>query len=95
MTILGQDLIESALEALEIAKGKRAPAAIYQAVDVDVAAIRKRLGVSQREFSIRFGLNISVVRDWEQKRVRPDQAARTLLRVIDRNPEAVVKALSV
>lgn len=94
MTTFGRDLIESASEALDIAEGKRAPAGIYPGNDIDVAAVRKRLGLSQREFSSRYGLSLAVVRDWEQHRVRPDQAARTLLRVIDRNPDAVSAALS-
>ena len=58
MTTLGQDLIESAAEALEIAQGIRTPSAIYPATDIDVAAIRKRLGVSQREFAARYGLSL-------------------------------------
>jgi putative transcriptional regulator len=94
MTTFGQDLIESASEALGIAEGKRAPAGIFPASDIDVAAVRKRLGLSQREFSSRYGLSLAVVRDWEQHRVRPDQAARTLLRVIDRNPDAVSDVLA-
>ncbi|MFY7960151.1 MAG: helix-turn-helix domain-containing protein [Elsteraceae bacterium] len=94
MTSFGRDLVESASEALDIAEGKRAPAGIYPANDIDVAAVRKRLGLSQREFSSRYGLSLAVVRDWEQHRVRPDQAARTLLRVIDHNPDAVSNALA-
>ncbi|MDU7524874.1 MAG: hypothetical protein E7K72_26495 [Roseomonas mucosa] len=35
------------------------------------------------------------IRDWEQRRRRPEQAARVLLRVIDREPEAVERALDV
>jgi putative transcriptional regulator len=57
--------------------------------DVDVRAIRHRLGLSQNEFSARFGFSLAAVREWEQGRRRPEQAARTLLLVIDRNPEMV------
>jgi putative transcriptional regulator len=60
----------------------------------DVKAIRERLRLSQRQFAEMFGLSLSVVRDWEQHRFIPDQAARTLLKVIDRNPEAVKQALA-
>lgn len=59
----------------------------------NVKAIRERLRLSQRQFAEMFGLSLSVVRDWEQGRFIPDQAARTLLKVIDRNPEAVRQAL--
>jgi putative transcriptional regulator len=60
----------------------------------DVKAIRERLRLSQKQFAEIFGLSLSVVRDWEQRRFIPDQAARTLLKVIDRNPEAVKQALA-
>jgi putative transcriptional regulator len=60
----------------------------------DVKAIRERLRLSQKQFAAMFGLSLSVVRDWEQRRFTPDQAARTLLKVIDRNPEAVKQALA-
>jgi putative transcriptional regulator len=36
----------------------------------------------------------AMVRDWEQKRRNPDRAARTLLLVIESNPEAVERALN-
>ena len=60
----------------------------------NVKAIREKLRLSQRQFAEMFGLSLSVVRDWEQGRFIPDQAARTLLKVIDRNPEAVKQALA-
>jgi putative transcriptional regulator len=59
----------------------------------NVKTIRERLCLTQKQFADMFGLSLSVVRDWEQNRFIPDQAARTLLKVIDRNPEAVKQAL--
>ena len=94
MTRLGQDLIESANEALAIARGKAKAPRVYSPAAVDVAAIRKSLGLSQQKFAERFGLTPALVRDWEQKRRNPDQAARTLLTVIARNPDAVAEALT-
>lgn len=61
---------------------------------VDVAALRKRLGMSQGAFARTFGLSVGAVRDWEQGRCAPDRPAQTLLRVIDRNPKAVEQALA-
>jgi putative transcriptional regulator len=60
----------------------------------NIKGIRKRLRLTQQQFAEMFGLSLSVVRDWEQGRFIPDQAARTLLKVIDRNPEAVKQALA-
>jgi len=94
MTRFGQMLIESAEEALAIAKGEAAPARVYAPPAIDVAAIRKQLGLSQQNFAKRFGLSLAMVRDWEQERRNPDQAARTLLTVIAREPDAVARSVA-
>ena len=59
----------------------------------DTKAIRQALCLTQREFAVTFQLSLATVRDWEQGRYQPDQAARTLLRVISRDPKAVKCAL--
>jgi putative transcriptional regulator len=56
--------------------------------------IRRALGLSQEDFAARYRIPIGTLRDWEQGRVEPDQAARAYLAVIAREPEAVRKALS-
>jgi putative transcriptional regulator len=61
--------------------------------DVDVRAIRKRLGMTQERFASSFGFPITTLRDWEQGRARPDTSARAYLIVIAREPEAVERAL--
>ena len=48
---------------------------------------------AQEVFAERFGIPIGRLRDWEQGRVEPDQAASTYLMVIARNPKAVRRAL--
>ncbi len=55
--------------------------------------IRTRLDLTQEEFAERFFLPLGTIRDWEQGKKRPDSAARVLLRVIERNPEAVIEAM--
>jgi putative transcriptional regulator len=59
-----------------------------------VKIIRRALGISQQDFAARYHIPIGTLRDWEQGRVAPDQAARAYLTVIARDPEAVRKALS-
>lgn len=93
MSKFGQDLIQSAQEALVIAKREAEPSRIFLPPKVDVAAIRKRTGLSQDKFARRYGFSPSAVRDWEQRRRNPEPAARTLLLVIDREPLAVERAL--
>ena len=61
--------------------------------EVDVRAVRAKLHLSQEAFAARFGFTKSAIRDWEQKRRKPEGPARTLLKVIERNPEAVEEAL--
>lgn len=61
---------------------------------VDVKSIRARLGLSQAGFAQRFGFAKRTVQDWEQRRRRPEASARVLLTIIDREPEAVERALT-
>lgn len=60
---------------------------------VKVKSIRDKLSLTQEQFALKFHLSLATLRDWEQERSQPDQAARTLLKVIEQNPEAVVQAL--
>jgi putative transcriptional regulator len=55
--------------------------------------VRRALGLSQEEFAARFRIPVGTLRDWEQRRVEPDQAARAYLMVIARIPDAVRQAL--
>ena len=60
---------------------------------VDVRALRARLGMTQEQFARTFRLPLGTLRDWEQGRSEPDAPARAYLRVIEREPEAVERAL--
>jgi putative transcriptional regulator len=62
-------------------------------VEYPVKAIRERLGVTQEEFARMFRVSVGTLRGWEQRRRHPRGAALALLRVIDREPEAVRRAL--
>jgi putative transcriptional regulator len=56
--------------------------------------LRKRLGMTQAEFARALRIPLSTLRNWEQGRVLPDPAARSLLTVVARNPKAAFKALA-
>ncbi|MDE0057490.1 MAG: type II toxin-antitoxin system MqsA family antitoxin [Defluviicoccus sp.] len=58
-----------------------------------IVALRKRLRLSRQKFADCFGLDVRALQEWEQGRRVPDHAARVLLTVIDRDPEAVIRAL--
>lgn len=60
---------------------------------VDAGRVRRRLGLSQGAFAALFGVSVRTLQEWEQKRRTPVGAARVLLQVIDREPDAVRKAV--
>jgi putative transcriptional regulator len=70
-------------------------ATIVEVPNLDVAKVREKTGLSQDRFAGAFAISPSTLRNWEQGRTRPDGAARVLLTVIDRDPEAVLKALRI
>ena len=61
---------------------------------IDVRKIRIRLGLSQEAFAEAYGFALSAVRDWEQGRRRPERSARILLKIVEREPDAVIRALA-
>lgn len=83
-------------EATAIARGEAEPATyrVHVPEEIDVRAIRARQGLSQAQFASRYGFSAAAVRDWEQKRKRPEASARILLKIIERRPEVVQEALS-
>ena len=92
-----REVIKGMEQALEHARGElngTKTRSVRVPDHVDVRAIREKLGVSQREFAIRFGFSLASLRNWEQGRRFPDGPARTLLKVIDVAPEAVESALT-
>ncbi len=96
MSRIADDIREGLEQALAIATGAADPTGFRVRVPaaVDVRAIRGRLGLTQSEFADRFGFTLAAVRDWEQKRRTPEGAARAFLLAIDREPEAVRRALA-
>jgi putative transcriptional regulator len=83
-------------DAIAYAKGdkKRGVRRIVRVPDdVDVRAIRLRFKLSRPKFAARFGLDVRAIQDWEQGRRHPDRSTRILLRVIEKEPAAVQRAL--
>ncbi|ABL65315.1 helix-turn-helix domain-containing protein [Chlorobium phaeobacteroides] len=95
MSKAGSKLIKSANQALAYARSEISEGFIaHIPEDVDVKSIRLGLGLTQPEFSLRFGFDVRALQDWEQKRRQPERAARVLLTVIAHDPEAVSRALA-
>jgi putative transcriptional regulator len=95
MSKLGNRLIRAAREGRAIARGEAHPGSyrVYVPADIDVRKIRRSLKLSQAQFAAKFGLPTSTIRDWEQRRRKPEGAARVLLQVIKKEPDAVSRAL--
>ena len=84
-------------EAVAHAKSKGAkPAGIklYQPHAVDVSSLRERLSLTQEQFAARFGFSVATLRHWERGDRAPSGASLVFLNVIERNPKAVLQALS-
>jgi putative transcriptional regulator len=88
-----EKLMAGAQDALAYAEGDMSRGVAHSVSTVDVVAIRKKLDLSQAQFADTFGLEKSAVQECEHGRRRPDRAARVLLRVIERSPQAVKDAL--
>ncbi|GHT00750.1 transcriptional regulator [Synergistales bacterium] len=92
----GSRIIESMKEAVAIARGE-IPAESYNVhipERVDVASIRRQLGLTQASFAASFGLSLYTLRNWEQGKRQPEPAARAYLKVIEKAPETVRSVLA-
>lgn len=89
----GQRMIASAQEALAFVQGEDNGCKVHVPDSIDTARIRKKINMSQSQFAAYFGVNARTVQEWEQGRAIPSGAARAFLTVIDREPEAVRRAL--
>jgi putative transcriptional regulator len=95
MSKAGQSILRGAREALAYARGDYdGDFVAHVPEEVDVRAVRARTGLSQAKFAARFGFSLVALRNWEQGRRHPDLAARAFLTVIEREPDAVQRALS-
>lgn len=91
------DRIKAGLEdAIEYGRGDTQDRYVHKVAipTVNVRSIRHRTGLTQQEFSTRYGFAVASVRNWEQGRRQPDRSARLLLIVIDKHPEVIEDALA-
>jgi len=89
-------IMDGLTDALAYAEGdkSRGKAHEVEVPTVDVRAARKKLGMSQDKFAEVFRISSSTLRKWEQGTRQPHGPARVLLTVIEKEPEAVRRALS-
>ena len=92
-TSIGVDLIEG----MKLVLGHRRGTVELEQVwpkPIDVKAIRKRVRMSQAEFSRAYGISKRALQEWEQGGRQPDSAARAYLTVIAKEPTVVRRALA-
>ena len=80
-------------DSVSHAKGLKGRAREYRIKPIDVRAIRAKTGMSQQTFCATFGISLGTLRHWEQGLRSPRGTARVLLRIVDHNPKAVIKAI--
>lgn len=87
--------IKAGLEdAIEHAKGKKSGVVEHEPISVNVKELRQKTGMSQQKFCATFGVSLGTLRHWEQGLRQPRGAALTLLKVVEKNPKAVMEAIA-
>jgi putative transcriptional regulator len=97
MSKIGESMIRGLEQALAFVDGSgdESQYRVHIPPEIDVRAIRDRLGMTQQQFAVSFGFSVNTVRHWEQGRRVPEGPTRAYLMVIDREPQAVQKALRI
>lgn len=83
-------------EALAHAQGDNSAAArvVHAAVKpAEIKMARKSTGLGRDDFARAFGLSAATLRKWENGEREPTGAARVLLTIICREPEAALRAI--
>jgi putative transcriptional regulator len=92
---VGESIIEGLQQAIAWTRGENddVRVTLVHVPEVDVRAVRTKMGLSQAQFATKFGFPPATLRNWEQGRSRPDAPTRVLLAVIAKHPEAVEDVL--
>ncbi|MEM7698501.1 MAG: helix-turn-helix domain-containing protein [Verrucomicrobiota bacterium] len=88
-----EKLVKSVEQMGSIMRGEDVPHRRSVLSNIDVKALRENTGLTQSEFSRMIGVSIKTLQNWEQGRREPDGPAKALLRVVEKEPAAVLSAL--
>jgi putative transcriptional regulator len=86
-------LVESVKQMGAIMRGEDIPHRRTVVTPSNVKALRERTGLTQNEFSTLIGVSVRTLQNWEQGRREPEGPAKALLRVFEKEPQAVLSAL--
>lgn len=81
-------------EAIALNEGKPVPAKTHRPEEVDVASLRRSLGLTQNEFAAKFCISVGTLRHWERGDRKPHGPALALLHIVAKEPQAALRALS-
>jgi putative transcriptional regulator len=90
---LFDSLKQSLKEAAAIRRGKLVPARVTEIGAPDAKSVRAKVGLSQTEFARLIGVKVATLRNWEQHRRQPTGPAAALLTIVEKEPEAALRAL--
>jgi putative transcriptional regulator len=90
---LFEELLESIKQGGAILRGEMKPSRVFEYDRPNVRSIRDQYGLSQAKFANMLGISVSTLRNWEQGRRKPEGAARVLLRVAAKYPDAVLNVV--
>ncbi|MCY4614048.1 MAG: NadS family protein [Nitrospira sp.] len=90
---LFNELLASVQEMDDIVRGKKAAARVTMFPDPEVRVIREKVGLSQHRFARLMGVSKRTLKNGEQGRRHPTAPAKTLLRILEADPEHAVRAL--
>lgn len=85
---LGQELIEAVQEAIH-KKGKGR----LVRPKINIVAVRKKLGMTQKEFAMQYFIKLQTLRNWEQEKRMPDTTTLAYLTCIASKPKEILKIL--
>ena len=91
-----EGIMQGLREALAYTRGDKSAVARVVNVAVkpaDIKTARKKTGMSRETFARAFGLSPATLRKWENGERQPTGAARVLLTIISREPEAALRAI--
>jgi putative transcriptional regulator len=90
---LFESLKQSLKEAAAIRRGELDPGRITEISAPDAKSVRAKIGLSQIDFAQLIGVKVATLRNWEQHRRQPTGPAAALLTIVEKEPEAALRAL--
>ena len=97
MSDLGKELIEGMKQAVAYAESSEDnedfEVTEIEVAPADVRGLRENLEMTQQQFASFLGISVHTLSKWERGERSPEGPARVLLKIVEREPEAVLRAL--